>query len=130
MADSIAVCVACAKQTVSGQRQILGTMESSQVTEALHNMLCKRIGYDFDSSALSNTVVCMKCYKAYVTYSKKGKELYANTRDLVDHIKGLVCSYLCPIRSAEVMQSACKRSRVDSVEQTLSPTVSVSYIIK
>ena len=99
-------------------------MESSEVTEALHNMLRKRIGYNFYLSALSNTVVCMKCYKAYVTYSKKGKELYANTRYLVDHIKHLASSYLYPIRSAKVMQSACKRPRVDSVEQILSPTVS------
>ena len=54
MADSMALSVACAKQTVSGQRWILGTMDSSEVTVALalHNMLCKRIGCDFDSSAL------------------------------------------------------------------------------
>ena len=77
----MALSVACAKQTVSGQRWILGTMESSEVTVALHNILCKRIGYDFDSSALQ--YCCLyEVLKAYVTYLKKGKELYANTREV------------------------------------------------
>ena len=131
MADCMTICVACGSVTVPGQRRILGTNESSEITEALHNMLCKRIGYDFDSSALSNAFVCMKCYKAYATYSKKGKELCANTMEVVDYIKSLASRYLCPtptsLPSAEVAQSVSKRSRVD---QTQSPTVSVSCIVK
>ena len=86
--------IGCGKRTVTGQRRLLGTPESVNVVEALHMMLVKRVGYDFDQNVILRSFVCIKCFGAYTTYSKKGLELYNKTSEVADHLKSLTDHHL------------------------------------
>ena len=90
MADEQALCVGCGKSTVTRQRRILSSESSGLIMEDLHRILCKRIGRDFDRAVLNNLFVCVKCFTAYNTYQRKGKEPFENTFASGEHLEQLL----------------------------------------
>ena len=82
-------CVGCGKGIAPGERRVLRSDATSVIMNPLRSFLCKRLNLADDSdldSMLKKSFICMKCFTAYNTYVKKGKELYDRTADSTNFI--------------------------------------------